>query len=81
VRSLVPTYGRVSPATTVDTSTFGTPSGSTGAISLITKPAFDPPSTTTAATRPARCRSRTTAAAPRAIAETAAFRSAAAASA
>ena len=52
VRSLVPTYGRVSPATTVDTRTFGQPIGSAAATWLITKPALEPPSIITPDTRP-----------------------------
>ena len=74
-------YGRVSPEATVETISFGTPTGRP----RIAMPAIDelpePPTETIPSSRPSACSFLTTSAAPRAMASTAAPRSPASASA
>ncbi len=78
--STAPTYGRVSPDPTVDTISFGTPTGSRCIACVTSDVPPVPPMPTTPSSRPSRCSRSTMAAAPRDMVSTAAPRSPAAAS-
>ena len=79
--STAPTYGRVSPEATVETISFGTPTGSARIAKVTSEEPPDPPSPRIPSSLPSACRRFTTSAAPRPIVSTAAPRSPAAASA
>ena len=80
VTSTAPTYGRVSPDATVETISFGTPTGSARIACVAIDEPPEPPSARIPSSRPSRCSCDTTRSAPSAIAVTAAPRSPAAAS-
>ena len=75
VTSTAPTYGRVSPEASVETISFGTPTGSARIARVAIDEPPEPPSARIAVEPPSACRPRTTASAPAAIASTAAPRS------
>src|SRR5438128_5079040 len=80
VTSTAPTYGRVSPEATVETISFGTPTGSCRIAWVTIEEPPEPPSPSTASRRPSPYSCFTTSAAPAPIAVTAPPRSPAAAS-
>src|SRR5262245_31714102 len=81
VMSTAPTYGRVSPEATVETTSLGTPTGSCCIAYVTSAVPPVPPIPTTASSRPSSSRRITTAAAPRLMASIAAPRSPAVANA
>ena len=80
VTSVEPTYELVSPEATVETISFGTPTGSRRIASVASAVPPVPPSAPIASNRPSACSRDTISAAPRPIASIAAARSPAAAS-
>ena len=68
VTSTAPTYGRVSPEATVQTISFGTPTGSARIARVAIDVPPDPPSAMMPSSRPSACSSFTTSSAPAAIA-------------
>src|SRR4051794_9837856 len=81
VTSTAPTYGLVSPEASVETSSFGTPTGSACIAPAAIDEPPEPPSARIPSSRPSACRRPTSVSAPRHMAATAAPRSPASASA
>src|SRR5918998_1158484 len=73
--STAPMYGLVSPDATVETMSFGTPTGRSRIARAATDELPDPPSDSAPSTRPSPCSRRSTSAAPRPMASIAAPRS------
>ena len=76
VTSVAPTYGRVSPEATVETMSFGTPTGRSRIACAAIDELPEPPTAAAPSRRPSACSRASTAAAPRPMASTAAPRSA-----
>jgi hypothetical protein len=64
VMSTAPTYGRVSPDASVETISFGTPTGRARMAVVTIDDPPDPPRPSTPSRRPSACRRRSNAAAP-----------------
>ncbi len=73
--SVAPTYGRVSPEASVETISFGTPTGRPRIACAAIDELPEPPTERMPSSRPSACKRRTISAAPRPIASTAAPRS------
>ena len=71
VTSVAPTYGRVSPEATVETMSFGTPTGRSRIACAAIDELPEPPTAAAPSRRPSACSRASTAAAPRPMASTA----------